>query len=180
MTAIVPAKRPQISLSEVAQVAERYGKGQAILLGYRGYYKTMGDPAKNDRGIYDDAIALYCPSRCVAFNANVDPQGFRKGIAVLQPGVYSYKIGIHGITKPPEKRYEALVQAAPVTILRDGASATETGFFGLNIHRGSYGSVSSVGCQTLYPSQWDEFIFTVKAQMKALSQDRISYVLREE
>lgn len=151
-----------------------------MLLGLRGYYKTtMGDPAKNDRGIYDDAICLFCPTKMIAFNANVDPQGFRKGVAVLQPGSYAYKIGIHGLSKPPAKRYQALVQASPVTIKRDGADGTETGFFGLNIHHGSYGSVSSLGCQTIFPSQWDEFIYVVKDQMKSAGQERISYVLKE-
>lgn len=175
--AIVPGKRPAISLVEVAKMAAGYGDA-VLLLGLRGFFKDF-DGGENKRGIYDDAIILYSPGRIVTFNANTDPQGFRKGVASLMPGFYAYKVGIHGLSKPKEKQYEALVQAAPVNVMRDGFDSFDTGFFGLNVHRGSYGSVSSLGCQTIYPSQWPEFITTVKTQMKSAGQERISYVLRE-
>lgn len=114
------------------------------LLGVRGYYQdTMGAVGKNDRGIYDDAIFLVTPTGYAAFNANTDPSVTRTGVAVLKPGLWLYKIGIHGLNKPKPKRYKALVQAAPVTVTRDG-QGDDTGWFGINIHRGSETTTSSL------------------------------------
>jgi lysozyme len=64
-----------------------------FLLGIRGF----GAADQNKRGIYDDAIFLVTPEECIGFNANTDPSITRKGIAVLQPGTYRYKQGLHGI-----------------------------------------------------------------------------------
>jgi lysozyme len=67
---------------------------KVFLLGIRGF----NEPAdENKRGIYDDAIFLITPDICTGFNANTDPSITRKGIAVLQPGTYQYKQGLHGI-----------------------------------------------------------------------------------
>lgn len=120
-----------------------------FLLGIRGFF----DPgAENKRGIYDDAIFLVTPDGCLGFNANTDPSITRKGIAVLQPGKYDYRQGLHGIhhlnlEDPADKTlydklistgrdlepipgrilpYHAFRQAGPVTVLRDGGMTTET------------------------------------------------------
>jgi lysozyme len=150
-----------------------------VLLGVRGYYLDQGKPWCNDRGIYDDAIFLHAPNLVAGFNANCDPSYFQDGIACLQPGTWLYKLGIHGLTKAPEKQYEALVQADVVTIQRDNGPL-ETGFFGINIHKGSYGTTSSLGCQTVHPEQWDPFISTIKNLMAEHGQEKLPYLLIDQ
>jgi len=151
------------------------------LLGVRGYYRdTMGKPGVNDRAIYDDAIVLVSDRVYRTFNANCDPGAFRKDIANLVPGIWLYKVGTHGWNKPPAKRYTALVQYSEVAVHRDGWAKPVRGFFGINIHKGSRLSVSSLGCQTLWPGQWDEFISTVREQLEAAGRAVLPYVLVEE
>lgn len=76
------------------------------------------------------------------------------GAAVLKPGVWKYMRGRH-------KDQQAFVQAAPVTVYRDNdkdqvaekTDVTQTGYFGINIHRRRFGMMSdligrwSAGCQ---------------------------------
>jgi lysozyme len=143
-----------------------------VLIGKRGWY------AKNDneRGIYDDAIFFHSPSGVIIFNANTDPTcfGFNpsvgKGFASLKTGLWRYKIGQHRDIRP------ALVQAEPVTIRRDGGKE-ETGYFGINIHPGSYNSTSSEGCQTIWPDQWQAFIHLVVGELKRYEQTSVQYLL---
>lgn len=182
---ILPPKRPQQPREKsVEQLivggwdATRY---PVALLGVRGYYRdTMGEKGRNDRKLYDDAIFVVWPE-CgyAAFNANTDPGAFRAGIATLLPGVWLYRVGIHGWSKPAHRRYTALVQAAAVTVRRDERTITYSGMFGINIHKGSRMSVSSEGCQTIWPGQWAEFIDTVQRVLRENRQEKIPYVLIE-
>lgn len=175
--AIVPPGRPELARETVEWWLRPHGAPRLALLGRRGYYRdSMGAPGRNDVGIYDDAIALLAPDRFVTFNANTDPSRLYRGVAVLEPGRWLYRVGIHGLTKPKERRYEALVQADRVTVLRHGA-ARDTGWFGINIHRGGIHGTSSEGCQTIHPSQWDEFLAAVKAALAAAGRTTIPYVL---
>jgi hypothetical protein len=82
-----------------------------------------------------------------------------KGAALLKAGQYhdTWQIGMH------QGKYEALTQCAPITVYRDGdkddvaeeTKVTETGMFGVNIHRANPSLVSklidkwSAGCQVL-------------------------------
>lgn len=89
-----------------------------------------------------------------------------KGTAILVPGQYSYKLGLH------HGKYEALVQAGPVKVYRDNnrdlvydlfRPTIEEGYFGINIHRASIGDKlvgpDSAGCQVIKSkSDYDEFI----------------------
>lgn len=177
---IVPSKRPAQNAEKTGMLLRKAGVTEPVgLLAVRGYYRdTMGKLGANDRGIYDDAIFLYSPSAHVSFNANTDPSVTRKGVAVLTPGLWFYKIGIHGLNKPKNKRYKALVQAKPVTVLRDGVGL-DTGFFGINIHRGNFNFTSSLGCQTTYPNQYDAFIALVEEQLNRYNQRTIPYLLQE-
>lgn len=173
--AMLPKERPRmqrLDLENLAKVPDNF-----FMFGVRGYYRdSMGVAGENDIGIYDDAIFLVTPNVFAAFNANVDPSIRRKNIATLVPGEYLYKLGTHGLSKPKEKRYRALVQAGPVTVKRaDGP--TQTGFFGINIHKGSVNSTSSEGCQTIYPSQWEAFITTIESESKRLGRKTIIYKL---
>lgn len=181
MTQIVPPKRPEITIQAATDLIHAHGITGPALLGRRGYYRdTMGKPGENDRGLYDDAIALVTPDFFKAWNANTDPSRFRDGIAVLRPGVWDYKLGIHNQSKDPalHPHYEALVQADVVRVLRDGGKL-EAGFFGINIHKGGYTTTSSEGCQTIYPDQWDDFIGSTKREMTRLKLTKIPYVLTE-
>lgn len=181
--AIVPNTRPKQTVEETRRLLSAGGVSESkypvALFGARAYYRrTMGNPIKNDRGIYDDAIFLVSPNVFASFNANTDPSVYRKHIATLQLGRWFYKVGIHGLSKPKEKRYTALVQADEVTVSRDQEPA-ETGWFGINIHRGGLNSTSSLGCQTIYPEQWAGFIALVQGELKRCGQKIIPYLLTE-
>jgi hypothetical protein len=179
---MIPRTRPQQKRQDTERQVKSAGVTDPVcLVGIRGYYRdSMGAKGKNDRGIYDDALILVSPNVHATFNANVDPGAHginpkvRKGYASLKPGVYRYKVGKHGIRSG--NPYTALVQAAAVTVQRD-CGLTETGWFGINIHKGSTRSVSSEGCQTIPPAQWDAFITLVQSEMKRNNAKTLSYVL---
>ena len=181
---MIPKNRPRIQRKTTEQLLRlRKVSDPVALVGIRGYYRdTMGAVGKQDRGIYDDAIILVSPNVHAAFNANVDPGAYGKnpkigkGYASLKPGVWRYKLGKHGIRSG--NPYKALVQGAPVTVSRDG-QGDETGWFGINIHKGSNRSVSSEGCQTVPPAQWPAFITLVESEMKRNNAKTVSYVLTQ-
>lgn len=175
---LVPSSKPKLSREEVERLVVAAKVREAVVLvGSRGYYRdSMGVRGRNDRGIYDDALFLVTPHVFAAFNANVDPSVNRRGIAVLQPGVWRYRVGIHGLSKPKSQQYRAFVQAAAVTVLRDDVGY-ETGFFGINIHRGGMSGTSSLGCQTVPPAQWAAFFALVESELKRVGQTTFPYVL---
>lgn len=166
----------------MAQAREMLRSGKVdvnfpALLGRRGYYRdSMGVEGRNDKGIYDDAIFLVSPTAYKAFNANTDPSVDRTGVATLRTGLWIYKIGTHGLSKPKDKQYTALVQAREVWVDRAETPA-DYGYFGINIHRGSFNSTSSLGCQTIYPTQWEDFIASVQKEMNAFDRKTIPYLL---
>lgn len=196
MPSNVPQDKPRLSYTELKVHLDAVGfdavANPVFVAGLRGYYRNlMGEPGKNDRGIYDDAIFLVSPAFFGSYNANTDPSRFRpgsgtgeaKGIASLKPGIWRvYRFDLHQGSAAP---YEALCQrAGPVTVLRDGPNGSyeDTGMFGINIHRGGWGTTSSLGCQTIYPSQWDSFIASAKDQAKRFHGDKyktttIPYIL---
>lgn len=186
---MTPKSRPQKTKSGVFKsylipVIDAVGNDDVIVVGVRGYYRdSMGAKGKNDRGMYDDAVFIYTPDHFSSYNANTDPSrsGFNanvgKGYAVLDAGVWRYKIGQHGVSKG--KPYRACVQAQSVGVTRDGGKK-ETGWFGINIHRGGRNGTSSEGCQTIVPQQWEEFISTLSEQLKIYAQQTFAYVLAEE
>lgn len=178
---IAPPSRPQQKREASEKMLRSAGvTDQVSLIGIRGYYlDTMGEKGINDRGIYDDAIILLSPSVYATFNANTDPSVFRKGIATLKSGVHSYKKGNHGISRP-DGGYPALRPASPdesVPVTRD--NEPDGVGIAINIHRGSYNGTSSLGCQTIYPPQWDSFINLVYGEMTRYNQKTIPYFLTE-
>jgi lysozyme len=178
LQAIVPAARPRLSSQELLQYLRPFNwdrdKDPLIIVGIRGYYlNSMGVPDKDDRGIYDDALFIYSPNVMSAYNGNTDPSTYRRGIgtgqqrgmAVLCPGAwYVHKFDLHN------GKYLALCQRlGPVNVIRDGdPDYIDSGYFGINIHRGSYNGTSSLGCQTIYPTQWESFINLAADQAKRL------------
>jgi hypothetical protein len=174
MPVAVPTTKPRLSSAELRQKLQSFSidrkKFPVIVVGIRGYYlNSLGRAGTNDRGIYDDALFIDTPHVTASFNANTDPsiirkgkgKGDAKGMACLKLGLYyAHAFGLH------RNKYLALVQTqGEVTVVRDGDPDYEdTGYFGINIHRGSYTSTSSEGCQTIYPAQWDSFINLIKDQ----------------
>jgi lysozyme len=146
------------------------------LVGIRGYYSETFAPGGNNINVYDDAMFLISKYGYYPFNANTDPSIRRPRVARLKAGVWQYKLGIHNLNKAKSRQYPALVQAAPVTISRQG-SDEETGWFGINIHKGSNTTTSSLGCQTIPPPQWSGFFELVRMEMKRAGVKQIPYVL---
>lgn len=176
---MTPKTKPRITPRDVAKIITRHKvEDRVVLVGIRGYYlRTMGDPTKNDRGIYDDAMILVSPDAFATFNANVDPSIFRRGIATLVEGVHRYRKGRHGISRGagyPALRPATTGERLPVR--RDGQHGVFDGI-AINIHKGGYKSTGSEGCQTVHPAQWDAFINLVYSEMKRNEQTTIPYVL---
>jgi lysozyme len=157
----------------------------------------MGKSGQNDRGIYDDAIFVLSPTVFAAFNANTDPSADPSakhvGLATLEPGVWRFKPGMHGISRGHP--YPALVQDGVFVVRRDGTEGYAAGaqhsvwgeslgggrwrgsFFAINNHKGSRTSTSSEGCQTIWPDQWDAYLALVKGEMIRHVQPSVPYVL---
>lgn len=164
-----PRARPKFTRADVVGLVARHHPDADLpgvyVVAVRGYYRdTLGMVGVNDRGIYDDAIFLLTPKRFLAFNANADPSrgrkgqgtGAGKGMARLKPGLWrSHRLGRH------KGQYLALIQTGgPVTVIRDGTAGDyeDTGYFGINVHKGGISTTSSEGCLTIPPDQWPEFI----------------------
>ena len=178
---MIPKSRPQQAKEKsLAMVIKSGIEDTVVLIGIRGYYSETFQPSGNQRGIYDDAIILLSPSVHATFNANTDPSFYKKGIAVLKTGVHRYKKGNHGLSKP-NGGYPALRPANPkeeLPVTRDGEG--DSMGIAINIHKGSYKSTSSEGCQTIYPSQWNGFINLVYSEMDRYKQKTIPYLLVEQ
>lgn len=136
----------------------------------------------NQIGVYDDHLYVVARETFQAFRANTDPSRQAPRMATLMPGVWQYRLGIHGLSRPKAQQYEALVQAAPVTVRRFPVSPgspyiLDTGWFGINIHRGGDVATSSLGCQTIYRPEWPVFLALVKGCLLANEQRVIPYLL---
>lgn len=182
MSNMLPSGKPQLKIDDAIQLLQQFNVNEypVKLLGIRGYYKrTMGDPGKNDIGIYDDAIFIVGPNKLMlSYNANTDPSRSFQGVAVLKPGgPYLYTIGMHNMRAP----YKALRQYGRVTVLRNGKDDTDTAAapFYIDIHKGGYNTTSSLGCQTIHPDQWIDFLTNVERLLDANRQKIVPYCLVE-
>ena len=178
-------KQPTLTAAEAKNFVRLSGSSiiePVYILAIRGYYKNIGKPAENDRGIYDDALFLIGPDLFLAVNANTDPSRYKPGMAKLVPGLHYYKKGLHHLSDPdPRRRYAAFRpdtadESLPVT--RDGQQGISKGY-AINIHKGGYSSTSSEGCQTVYPEQWLQFQQMAYRAMDEYGQRRIGYLLAE-
>lgn len=182
MPQMLPSGKPQLKVDDAIQLLTSFDVASSAvkLLGIRGYFKqTMGNANKNDIGIYDDAMFIIAPNKLMlSYNANTDPSRSFPGVAVLKPGgPYLYKIGMHNMKNP----YKALRQFGRVTVLRDGKENTDTPAapFYIDIHKGGYNTTSSLGCQTIHPDQWMDFLTNVERLLTNNKQVVIPYCLVE-
>lgn len=191
---LLPLSPPELSPTILSAVFKTVKVTDPVrLLGVRGFFASLA----NRRAEFDDAVFLQTPSGVFGFNANTDPTGYRpghgteektKGLATLMEGVWLFRLGMH------QSKYLALVQAASVTVLRDAdeiedrkkvrmkdgyACYEDTGNFGIHIHSSGWANTGSLGCQTIYAAQWDEFIRAVQSAMEAENQKVIPYILIE-
>lgn len=175
---MLPTEKPPLSRYDVEKIMTSHDVNDlACVVGIRGYYSE-----KNERGIYDDAMFIYGPECLVAFNANTDPSRAKDKVATLEPGVYEYVKGNHGISGPSP--YPALRQYSNVRVRRDGEDQifedNVSNRFWINIHRGGYTTTSSEGCQTIYPDQWESFISLAYRIMSENKMTKIKYILVDE
>jgi len=143
---------------------------------------------------FDDLIGLINNSNVSWFTGTTNPGTHwlknlmnPKGTALLKPGQYkdSWKLGLH------RNQYKALVQCAPITVFRDKdkdaiaeeTAVTDTGIFGINIHRANPNAVSkfidkwSAGCQVLNnPTDFKKLIDACDAS----GLSRFTYTLLKE
>jgi lysozyme len=177
---MLPPSRPRLASSEVEKIIHRHKViDPVVVVGIRGYYcQSMGDPAKNDRGIYDDAIFVWSLSPvCAAFNGNTDPSRFRPGIASLVEGVHRYRRGMHGISRGnPYPAFRPATKGEALPVRRDGETEISDGI-AINLHRGGNSTTSSEGCQTIPPVQWDAFYSLLDGEMKRHKVSTFPYIL---
>ena len=129
-------------------------------------------------------------SPSVAFYSDPSRSMSKKGVAIMQPGIVEYKIGIHKKGGPTQ--HEALLQSGPMEIQRfDLKTPTietyrpgqaETGAeFGINLHksskdRGVCVGPYSAGCQVFADGKdFESFM----ARLKSSAQSKFIYALIE-
>lgn len=177
---MLPPSKPRLASPEVEKIIRRHKViDPVVVVGIRGYYlQTMGDPTKNDRGIYDDALFIWSQSPvCAAFNGNTDPSRFRAGIASLIEGVHLYRRGMHGISRGnPYPAFRPATKGEVLPVRRDGQEGISDGI-AINIHRGGNSTTSSEGCQTIPPAQWNAFYALLDGEMKRHRVSTFPYIL---
>lgn len=155
-------KTPQIKEQEVLDILTANGVdlNKVSVLAIRGYYlDSMGRPGRNDRRIYDDAMCIVSPRGVVTFQANTDPNGYRKGSGKgRSKGMANLKSGIHLYGTGKHKGRLAFTQTESFTVIRDGNPPyQDSGWHAINLHDGGYNSTSSLGCQTIPKQTWGTF-----------------------
>lgn len=150
---------PQLPIDDVRSILEANGVDQrrVAVVAIRGYYlDSMGARGRNDRRIYDDAQFVVWPDGVARYQANTDPNGYRKGrgtgrdkgMAMLATGIHIYGTGLH-------RKRLAFRQCEKFTVIRDGDPPyRDTGWHGINWHSGGLTSTSSLGCQTNKPADF--------------------------
>ena len=143
---------------------------------------------------FDDLIGVVSGNNVAWYTGTTNP-GTRwlknlmnpKGTALLKPGQWtdSWKLGLH------RGEYKALVQCKPITVFRDTDkdaiaeenAKTDTGLFGINIHRANPRWTSkfidkwSAGCQVLNnPADFKRLIEACEAS----DLTRFTYTLLRE
>lgn len=172
MTVKVPQMKRSEALASVSLAGVVLTNERFVILAIRGYFRqTMGDPTKNDRGIYDDAMFIISETVYVAYQANTDPSVYKTGTAVLVPGVYDVEKHMHKGEYPAWQIIEDKVK-------RDGVPGVDVGRHGINIHHGGIGTWSE-GCQTLPPTTWPGFQRLSYDLADTYKKKTVKYILTE-
>lgn len=195
MSAPIPTAKPKASLQTVKDAAlgewckhhpDEYFP-EFYVLAVRAYYRdSMGKSGVNDYGQYDDAFFIVSPLGFTAWNGNTDPSriGWNpnadKYMARLQTGVWTFIHLRHHASRPDG--YFAFGQGNnEVTVDRveqDGDVRTsETGCFGINLHRGGVSGTSSEGCMTVPREQWDAFYTRLHNTMRSMGKQSFPLIL---
>lgn len=190
MSKLLPPSKPGRPAEWVDKIIEKFSSqlegSRFVIVCCRGYYQdSMGKPGRNDRGIYDDAFFVrnLDTGLCAPFNGNADPSLYKLRVASVKADqVVWYKKGKHGLSRA-DGGYWALRQARPVVVRRDdgkgGYTEDKPGWPWTNLHRGSTGGTSSLGCLTVPPSQWDAFRELCYLQLKTSGQAEVPCILVE-
>jgi hypothetical protein len=158
-------------------------------------FQIVGIRSKSDTSNkFDDLIGLIENDTIRWFTGTTNPGTHwlknllnPKGAALLKPNQYinTWKLDLH------QGKYLALCQRKPVVVYRDGdkdnfseeTGITETGLFGINIHRANPSAISSIvdkysaGCQVLNNPQ--DFDYLIK-RCKASGLKDFTYTLLKE
>ena len=171
-------------------------KNEFFRLGYSWFpFQIVGIRSKADTpNKFDDLIGLIENDTITWFTGTTNP-GVHwlknllnpKGAALLKPNQYvnTWKLDLH------QGKYLALCQRKNVVVYRDGdkddfseeTATTETGLFGINIHRANAGLVSqlvdrySAGCQVLNDPKDFEYLIK-RCQVSKLKE--FTYTLLKE
>jgi lysozyme len=207
MSAIIPPSLPKASpdlvrkLAAADWVAAGYnlkdlpGVYQFACRGYR--LESMGNPKRNDVGMYDDACFLVTPWGVTPVNCNVDPSrfgwnpGVGKPFAQLKAGVWWFRPGPHKGVMPALRQCdedEAARLSVPnngrMTVLRvwglnDSRNYEETGYFAINQHPGGWEGTSSWACLTYPPTYAKRFLQDVCDALAKAKQKVIPCILHD-
>ncbi len=176
-------------------------KGYVVFDSAKGYDLNLFGIRTADAGAntFNDWVGVMYLTRgvwsCFVFPATTDPGLYWRenpmnvsGTAILKPGQYrgAWEIGRH------QGRYEALTQKKTVTVYRDAdrdgeltmdEGNTQTGMFGINIHRASASALSSsvnkwsAGCQVLQDALHFDFLMALANKSKILFGNGFTYTL---
>lgn len=170
---------------------------QVYQIWVRGYrFKTMGNPERNDTGIFDDAAFLCTPTLFMAENSNTDPSrlGWNSSVGkpygMLKPGVWWFYPGAHKGRRPAFRQADDVAVASIFGIphagkfhvtrmwgWNDSRNYDEWGHQQVDIHPASLSSTSSWLCLTLPVDRSDAFLQTSTDELKRYKQKIIPVIL---
>lgn len=173
---------------------------QVYFVMVRGYrLKTMGDPARNDVGINDDAGFLCTPTLYLPENLNTDPSrlgwnpGVGKPYGMLKSNrVWWFYPGAHKGHRPSFRQADDAAVAKALGIPHDGKfevvrmwglgdprNFAEWGHQQVNIHRQRGGGTSSWLCLTVPLDRSDAWLQIATDELKRYGQRTIPVILLE-
>ena len=153
-----------------------------FVLAVRSYFDQTIAPNGNNLNAYDDAFFIVSPLGFTAWNGNTDPTRYGwnanagKYMARLKVGCYKFIHRIH------RSSYWAFGQGDNEVVVEriksDGSIAmSESGCFGIDLHKGGVNGTSSEGCNTVPVEQWQEFHDTLLNVMNQLNTHTFDFIL---